>query len=204
MLLCALAANSPAMAGTPSLNGQDVTVTLQETGYSDVADTIMAGPGGPQIVGNTMDPIGSILFSHESVNVQDLQIVYNIQGGGGTYAGSAPECAGSPGCSLWSAAPDDARFLFSGLNFGTPNTVLASVSLTPTNVYGAQIEDVTATSFEVVFGSAGVLNGTGPNPALGTLTMNLQTEVSAVPEPASVALLLGGMLLLAWRRSLRA
>ena len=103
-----MAASTWAHAGTASLNGEPLTVTLLETGAvpPSVADTITAGPGGPQIVGNTTDPIGSILFTNESVNVHDLQIVYNIQGGGGTYTGPATECVGLPGCTLWSLAPE--------------------------------------------------------------------------------------------------
>lgn len=198
----ALAASPLAHATLASLNGQSVTVTLQESGFSDAVDTVTAGPGGPQIVGNTgSDPIGSILFSAESVNLQDLQIVYHIEGGGGTYTGSASQCSGSPGCSLWSASPDDARFLFSGLSFGSPGTVLQNVVLSTTNVFGAQVADITANSFEVRFGLAGVLNGVGGNPALGTITLDLQTTV--VPLPSSVLMMLGGLLLVSLFRRYR-
>jgi len=187
-----------AHAGTVSLDGQPVTVTLLESGFPDAVDTVTAGPGGPQILGNTAsDPIGSILFSNESVDLQNLQIVYRIQGGGGAYGGTAPQCSGSPGCSLWSATPDDARFLFSGLSFGVPGEILGGVNLTTSNVFGVQVADITPTSFEVIFGSAGVLNGTGGNPALGTITLNLVTEMAPVPLPPSVAMLLGGLALLA-------
>jgi hypothetical protein len=195
LLAISAAASTLAHAGTASLNGQPLTVTLQESGFPDAVDTITAGPGGPQIVGNTAsDPIGSILFSAESVNVQNLQIVYNIEGGGGAYTGTAPQCGGSPGCSLWGASADDARFLFSDLNFGSAGVILKSVSLTPNNVFGVQVADVTPDSFEMIFGSAGVLNGTGGIPALGTITVDLQTQV--VPLPSSVVMLLGGLLLI--------
>jgi hypothetical protein len=191
----ALAASSVAHASVASLNGQSVTVALQESGFPDVVDSsVIAGPGGPQIVGNTSDPIGSILFSAESVNLHDLQIVYHIEGSGGAYTGTASQCSGSPGCSLWSASPDDARFLFSGLSFGSPATVLDNVVLSPTNVFGAQVADITTNSFEVIFGSAGVLNGVGGNPALGTITLDLRTTV--VPLPSSLVMMLGGLLLL--------
>ena len=204
LLASALAASAVAPAGAASLNGQAVTVTLQESGFPDVVDTVTAGPGGPQIVGNTpSDPIGSLLFSAESVNLQNLQIVYNIEGGGGVYTGTAPQCSGSPGCSLWSQAPDDARFLFSGLSFGSPSVILSAVSLTTSNVFGVQVADVTANSFEVIFGSAGVLNGTGGIPALGTITLDLQTTVAPVPLPPSYLMLLGGLVLLVARRRYR-
>jgi len=190
-----MAASTLAHAGTASLNGQPLTVTLLESGFLPAVDIITAGPGGPQIVGNTTsDPIGSILFSAESVNVQNLQIVYNIEGGGGAYTGTAPQCGGSPGCSLWSAAPDDARFLFSDLNFGSTGVILKSVSLTTNHVFGVQWANVTADSFEVIFGSAGVLNSSVPGLALGTITVDLQTQV--VPLPSSVVMLLGGLLLI--------
>jgi hypothetical protein len=189
------AAGTLAYADTISLNGQQVTVSLQESGFPDATDTVTAGPGGPQIVGNTpSDPIGSILFSHESVDIQNLRVVYNIEGGGGAYTGGAPQCSGSPGCSLWSANPDDARFLFSNLNFGSSGAVLKDVSLSTTNVFGAQVADVTAHSFEIIFGSAGILNGTAGNPALGQITLDLQT--TPVPLPPSYAAFLGGAVLL--------
>ncbi|HEY0801331.1 MAG TPA: hypothetical protein VGD54_10845 [Steroidobacteraceae bacterium] len=202
-LVFTLTAGGFAHAATITLDGQSVTVTLQESGFTDASDTVLAGLGGPQIIGNTpADPIGSILFSHESVNLQNLQIVYNIQGGGGVYAGSAAQCSGSPGCSLWSASADDARFLFSGLSFGSPGRILSGVNLTTASVFGVQIADVTANSFEVIFGSAGVLNGTGGVPALGTITMDLQTAPAPVPLPPSFGLLAAGLvvLMLARRR----
>jgi hypothetical protein len=59
-----------------------------------------------------------------------------------------------------------------------------------------QVANVTAASFEVIFGSAGILNGTGGIPALGTITLDLQTGVAAVPLPSSVVMLLGGLLLM--------
>jgi hypothetical protein len=192
----AMAAGTWAHAGTASLNGEPLTVTLLETGAvpPSVADTITAGPGGPQIKGNTADPIGSILFTNESVNVHDLQIVYNIQGGGGAYTGPAPECVGSPGCTLWSAAPDDARFVFSDLNFGSTGVILKSLSLTTHNVFGVTADVTGANSFEMIFGSAGVLNPVFSGFPLGTITVDLQTQV--VPLPSSVVMLLGGLLLI--------
>jgi hypothetical protein len=200
LIASAMAASTLAHAGTASLNGQPLTVTLLETGAVPPVsvDIITAGPGGPQIVGNTpSDPIGSILFSAESVNAQNLQIVYNIEGGGGAYTGTAPGCTGSSlGCSLWGSTADDARFLFSGLNFGSTGVILESVSLTTNNVFDVQVANVTADSFEVIFGSAGILNGTGGIPALGTITLDLQTGVAAVPLPSSVVMLLGGLLLI--------
>src|SRR5580698_2283666 len=166
LIASAVAAGHSAHADPGSLNGEPLTVTLQETGFPDSSQTITAGPGGPQILGNALDPVadpvGYYLFASESVDAQALQIVYTIEGGGtGIYAGGAPACSGSPGCSLWGDAPnapDDARFLFSNLNFGSPGIVLENVSLTPNNVFGAYVADVTANSFEVVFGSAGILN----------------------------------------------
>jgi hypothetical protein len=191
-----MAAGTLVQAATVSLNGQMLTVTLQESGFSDAVDTITAGPGGPQIVGNTSsDPIGNILLSAESVNVQNLQIIYNIQGGGGSYTGNAPQCSGAPGCSLWSPSADDARFLFSDLNFGSSGTILKGVTLTTINVFGVQVADITANSFEVIFGSAGVLNGTGGIPALGKITLDLQTGVAPVPLPPSFAMFAGGLLI---------
>jgi len=187
------------LAHAASLNGQPLTVTLLESLFLPAVDIITAGPGGPQIVGNTpSDQIGSILFSAESVNAQNLQIVYTIEGGGAAYTGSAPQCGVSPGCSLWGSSADDARFLFSGLNFGSTGVILESVSLTTNNVFGVQVADVTPTSFEVIFGSAGVLNGTGGIPALGTITLDLQTEVAPVPLPSSLVMLSGGLLLIAF------
>jgi hypothetical protein len=193
-----MAASTLAHAATASLNGQPLTVTLLEAGSLPAVDIITAGPGGPQIVGNAppSDQIGNILFSAESVNAHDLQIVYTIEGGGGAYTGTAPQCGGSPGCSLWGPTADDARFLFSGLNFGSTGVILESVSLTTNNVFGVQVANVTAASFEVIFGSAGILNGTGGIPALGTITLDLQTGVAAVPLPSSVVMLLGGLLLM--------
>jgi PEP-CTERM motif len=195
----AFTATSLAYAGPPSLNGQTVTVSLLESGYSPAVDVVTAGPGGPQIVGNNFsDPIGSILFADESVNLQDLQIVYNMEGGGSPYTGGASQCSGALGCSLWGSIPDDARFQFSGLSFGSPGVILQSVSLTTNDVYGVQVADVTATSFEVIFGSAGVLNGINGVPALGTITLDLVT--AAVPEPSTYVLMLAGLLLVAgWR-----
>jgi len=199
-----MAASTLAHAGTASLNGQPLTVTLLESGFLPAVDIITAGPGGPQIVGNTAsDPIGSILFSAESVNVQNLQIVYSIEGGGAAYTGSAPQCSGSPGCSLWSTTADDARFLFSDLYFGSAGVILKSVSLTTNNVFGVQVADVTAASFEVIFGSAGVLSGTGGIPGLGTITLDLQTEVAPVPLPSSLVMLSGGLLLIAFVNGIR-
>jgi hypothetical protein len=196
LIASAMAASTLAHAGTASLNGQPLTVTLLETGFPDAVDTITAGSGGPQIVGNTAsDPIGSILFSAESVNVQNLQVVYTIEGGGGAYTGSAPECSGSPGCSLWGASADDARFLFSDLNFGSAGVILKSVSLTQNNVFGVVADVTSANSFEMIFGSAGVLNPVS-GLALGTITVDLQTEVAPVPLPSSVVMLLGGLLLI--------
>jgi len=192
-----MAASTLAHAGTASLNGQPLTVTLLETGAvpPSLVDTITAGPGGPQIVGNTpTDPIGNILFSAESVNVQNLQVVYNIEGGGGAYTGTAPQCGGLPGCTLWSAAPDDARFVFSDLNFGSTGVILESVSLTTHNVFGVVADVTGANSFEMIFGSAGVLNAPVSGLALGTITVDLQTQV--VPLPSSVVMLLGGLLLI--------
>jgi hypothetical protein len=192
-----MAASTLAHAGTASLNGQPLTVTLLEGVYPPAIDTITAGPGGPQIVGNapSSDQVGYILLSHESVNVQNLQVVYNIEGGGAAYTGSAPECSGSPGCTLWSTyGPDDARFLFSNLNFGSAGIILKSVSLTTNNVFDVQYANVTADSFELIFGSAGILSPPGLD--LGTITVDLQTEVAPVPLPSSVVMLLGGLLLI--------
>jgi hypothetical protein len=197
LIASSLAAGTLAHAAPVSLNGEPVTVTLQESGFSDVTDTVTAGPGAPQIIGNTPDPIGSILFSNESVDIQNLQIVYNIEGGGGAYTGSAPQCSGSPGCTLWSSTADDARFLFSNLNFGSPGVTLKGVSLTTNDVFGVQLADITANSFEVIFGSAGVLNGAAGHPALGQITLDLQTQAPApVPLPPSYAVLLGGLVML--------
>lgn len=170
-----------------SLDGQNATVTLQETGFDDVSEVVSVGAGN-EIVGNTGSEIGAILFSDEYVDLSGLQIVYRIQGGGGSYGGAAPECSGSPGCSLWGQDPDDARFLFSNLNFGVPGAFLNNVTLLSSSVFGATISDITADSFVLNFGSAGILNGTGGSPALGTLTMNL--NVQAVPLPGTLPLLL--------------
>jgi hypothetical protein len=194
MLGAALSFNARA---APTLNGQSVTVTLTEPPFPDAVETITAGPGGPQIIGNSSDPVGSILFSAESINVHDLQIVYNIEGGGGVYTGSAPQCAA--GCSLWSPTADQAGLIFSDLSFGA-GLILSGVSLSTSNVFGVQIEDITANSFEVVFGSAGVLNGKNGIPALGTITMDLQTEAAPVPLPPSFSMLLGGLALLVLAR----
>jgi len=198
-----LAAATSAQADPGTLNGEPVTVTLLETGFDPVSQTFTAGPGGTQILGNALDPVadpvGYDLFASESVDAQALQIVYTIEGGGtGVYAGGAPACSGSPGCSLWGDAPyapDDARFLFSNLNFGSPGIILENVSLTPNNVFGASVADVTANSFELIFGSAGILNSEMQGQvALGTLTLDLQTEIAPVPLPSSLVMLLGGLL----------
>jgi len=207
LLLCGLTLSPLAMAGTPTLNGDPVTVSFLETTYPPVTDTVTANPGGAQIVGNPMptDPqtnIGEqILQTGENVTLQNLQIVFNLNGNGGSYTGSDPGCAGSPGCYLWGGTADDSRFQFSNLSFGTPNTILQNVSVTPQNVFGVQLLDVTATSFVIEFGSAGILRLTNGDPGTGTITMDLQTEVLAVPEPATWVSLLGGVMFLVWRRS---
>jgi hypothetical protein len=197
LLASAMAAGTWAHAGTASLNGQPLTVTLLEGVYLPAIDIITAGPGGPQIVGNAppSDQVGYLLFSNESVNVHDLQVVYNIEGGGAAYTGTAPQCGGLPGCSLWSTTgPDDARFVFSDLNFGSTGVILKSVSLTTHNVFGVTADVIGVNSFEMIFGSAGVLNAPGSGLALGTITVDLQTQV--VPLPSSVVMLLGGLLLI--------
>jgi hypothetical protein len=195
LIASAMAASTWAHAGTANLNGQPLTVSLLESGQPPFVDTITAGLSGPQIVGNTpSDPVGSQLFTNESVNVQDLQIVYTIQGGGGAYTGSEPGCIGSPGCRLWGASADDARFVFSDLNFGSPGIILKSVSLTQNNVFGVVADVTSANSFEMIFGSAGIL--AVPGLELGTITVDLQTEVAPVPLPSSVVMLLGGLLLI--------
>src|SRR5271154_1063916 len=77
-----------AAADAQSLNGQDVTVTLTETlpfPQPNVADTVTAGPGGPQI--NCSSPTDSsnlcanVLQSGESVNLHDLDITAIVKGG---------------------------------------------------------------------------------------------------------------------------
>jgi hypothetical protein len=169
-------------------------VTLVETGYSNDVDNVTAGPGGPQIVSNPSDPIGQWLFPGESVSLQNLQIVATLEGGGPYYSGgSAPsQCSAAPGCTLWGSVADNAQFQFSGLSFGSPNVILQNVLLTSSNVYGVQIADVTATSFDVIFGSAGFPNyNNGPD--FGTFTLDLQT--TTVPLPSSLLMLLGGLLL---------
>lgn len=194
---------SIAAANAQSLNGQTATVTLTETGYSDVSDTVTAGPGGPQIVGNTSTTnLGSqVLQSGESVDLQNLDITAIVKGDGGPYLGpSVPGCSG--GCSVWDVVSSDATYVFSGLSFGSPGTVLTGVDLTTSNIFGAYVTDVTASSFEVVFGAAGIPNGSGGNQAFGTLNMALETSttvIAPVPEPSTYALMLTGLLVLMWR-----
>jgi hypothetical protein len=193
-IAAAVVAAQDSWASTVSLDGQSITVTLSESGFPDAVDTITAGPGGPQILGNTSsDPIGSILQSSESVDVSGLQVVYQIKGGGGAYPGSAPQCGGSPGCSLWGVTADDARLLFSGLSFGSPGVSLKNVSLTTSNVFDVQLSDITPSSFLVTFGSAGILNHTDGTQDLGTITLNL-TTATPVPLPPALPLLLGACL----------
>src|SRR5271168_2970375 len=155
-----------AAADAQSLNGQDVTVTLTETllnttptqSFDPISDTVTAGLGGPQIVGNSGttnlgNPSTGVLQSGESVNLHDLDITAIVKGGGGAYSGSAAGCSGSPGCAYWDLTSSNATFVFSGLSFGTPGTVLTGVDLTTKNIFGAQVTDVTATGFDVVFGN---------------------------------------------------
>jgi PEP-CTERM motif-containing protein len=197
---------SIAAANAQSLNGQNVTVTLSETGYSDVSDTVTAGPGGPQIVGNTNTTnLGSqVLQSGESVDLQNLDITAVVKGDGGPYLGSDPGCSG--GCSVWDVVSSDATYQFSGLNFGSPGTILTGVVLSTSNIFGAYITDVTANSFDVVFGAAGIPNGSGGNQAFGTLNMALETStavVPPVPEPSTYVLMLAGLLVLIVRSRFR-
>src|SRR5271168_2608532 len=120
-----------AAADAQSLNGQDVTVTLTETllnttptqSFDPISDTVTAGLGGPQIVGNSGttnlgNPSTGVLQSGESVDLQNLDITAIVKGGGGAYSGSAAAC--SAGCAYWDAASSNATFVFSGLSFGTP------------------------------------------------------------------------------------
>lgn len=198
LVLAAIATAGWASQGAAaSLDGQNVTITLQETGFSDAIDFVAVGAGN-EIVGNTGSDIGAILFSNEFVDLSGLQVVYRIQGGGDSYTGPAPECAGAPGCSHWGSDASDARFLFSGLSFGTPGTVLNNVTLLATNVFGATVTDITASSFVLNFGAAGILNGAGGVPDLGTLTMNL--EVAVVPLPATLPLFLAASFALGFLR----
>src|SRR5271170_448424 len=82
-----------AAANAQSLNGQNVTVTLTESGFPDVSDLVTAGPGGPQIdcsmsTGtNLCNPSTGVLQSGESVNLQNLDITAVVKGGGGPYLG---------------------------------------------------------------------------------------------------------------------
>jgi|SRR5271166_1182058 len=189
-------------ADAQSLNGQNVTVTLTETGFSDVSDTVTAGLGGPQIVGNTSTTnLGSqVLQSGESVDLQNLDITAVVKGDGGPYLGSDHGCIG--GCSVWDVVSSDATYVFSGLSFGSPGTVLTGVDLTTSNIFGASVTDITASSFEVVFGAAGIPNGSGGNQAFGILNMALETSttvIAPVPEPSTYALMLTGLLVLMWR-----
>jgi hypothetical protein len=195
---------SIAAADAQSLNGQNVTVTLIETlpPQPNVSDTVTAGPGGPQIVGLDSSNLGSqVLQSGESVNLHDLSIVAVVKGGGGPYLGGDLGCSG--GCSVWDLVSSNATYQFSGLSFGTPDTILTGVDIRPSNIFGVQLLDVTPTSFEVEFGAAGIPNGSGGNQAFGTITMDLQTGVSAVPEPSTYALMLAGLLVLVWQSRAR-
>jgi len=200
-----------ALATTYSLNGQGVTVAYMETLPSPPAspgttvsatDTaVIAGPGGPQIVGNTPDAVGSNLFSTEWIDLHDLTITYRIAGGGGTYTGTEAQCQGSPGCTYWDSAASDARFEFSNLGFGAAGGALQNVMLSGSNVFGASVSDITPDSFLLTFGSAGILNQNGA-PDLGTLTMTL--DVAQVPLPGSGMLLLtacSGLAFIARRRA---
>jgi hypothetical protein len=189
ILAILLLGGMPIVGAAATLDGHSLTVSLLETPYDPATETVTVGAGA-EISGNTGTNVGSLLFSAESVDASGLKIVYTIEGGGGAYTGGAAGCALPASCSLWSAGPDDARFLFSGLNFGTPGTSLVGVNLTAAKVFGASISDVTADSFVLNFGSAGIINGVPP---LGTLTMDLQVQtITAVPLPAGLPLLLAG------------
>jgi PEP-CTERM motif len=201
---------SIAAADAQTLDGQNITVTLLQTPYSPAIDTVTAGSGGPQIVGGDSSAIGGILFAgnpgqqSESIDLQGLSIVAVLEGGGGSYMGSESACSGAPGCSYWAGATSDARYEFSGLSFGTPNTVLTGVDIRASNIFGVPtVMDLTPTSFVVEFGAAGILNGTNGNLAISTLTMDLQTGVSAVPEPSTYALMLAGLLVVMWQARAR-
>ena len=175
----------------PTLLGSNVTVSLLETGFPDASDTVTV-TAAAEIVGN--DPasnVGSLLFSDEFVDISALRIVYRIHGGGGAYAAN-------PNYQLWGPTADDARLVFSGLNFQESGSFLADVLITMQDVVGLSLGAngvaFTGNSLTLNFGSLGILASTN----IGTITLDLRVGHDSpppnnVPEPGSLLLMVLGL-----------
>ena len=161
----------PAQAG---LLDVVVDIRFEETGFSDVLDSVLVGVD-PEIAFGDGTNIGSgILSFGEQIDFDDFSIEFTIRGDGAPHSTGFQTAGFGP----------DARYVVTGLDFGP--MVIGDIDVTLANVVGVQKgTEVTFTnsSLTLTVGTLGVGEVIGA-PDLGTITLGLVL----VPEPSTFLL----------------
>jgi hypothetical protein len=159
-----------------TLIGQTVGVSLTDGGSLSLSQNVVV-TSSAEITPGDGSPIGGVLLPTESVDIGGQSIALALE-------------EGAPGGST--GYPSGTHFTFSNLVFFGQSTEIVGIHVTTTNL--TNLGAVTFTGDSVTVPVDTVEIGDIPGIDVGSLTIAL--DVVTVPEPATGALVAGGIVLL--------